>query len=215
MVNEPIKRTITGTMLVLIIVASIIKGGTYINIMLSLATIFMIIEWNRMNENKATSTYKIGLIYISLPMIYWMILLYFTPGYRSHILLVFIIVWATDTFAYIGGRIFKGPKLVPQISPKKTWSGAVSGFLMAILVSYIYIYSMQKSVSFRNIFWAAVISIAAIFGDLLESKIKRILNVKDSGNIIPGHGGICDRFDSFLMATYAYAALQHITSALE
>ncbi len=130
-------------------------------------------------------------------------------------LLVFIIVWVTDTFAYIGGKFFKGSKLAPKISPKKTWSGAISGFLMANFVSYIYIYSIQNSVSCRNIFWSAVISIAAILGDLLESKTKRILNVKDSGYIIPGHGGICDRFDSFLTATYAYAVLQHITSIFE
>lgn len=215
MVNDSLKRTISGLSIVVIIVSCILGGQIYTDIMLLLTSLLMVIEWSRINQDKTTRLYKIGLIYIMLPIVYWIVLLYFAPGYRSHMLLVFLIVWVTDTFAYIGGRIFKGPKLAPQISPKKTWSGAISGFLMANLVSYIYIYSIQNSVSFRNMFWSIVISIAAILGDLLESKTKRILNVKDSGDIIPGHGGICDRFDSFLMATYAYAALQHITSAFE
>lgn len=215
MANESLTRTLSGAVLVLIITACIIKGGAYITIMLLFSAFLMTIEWCKINNNKLTAIYKIGLAYIILPMLYWMVLLYFVPGYRSHMLLVFIIVWTTDTFAYIGGRIFKGSKLAPKISPTKTWSGTISGFTMAMIVSYIYIYSQQGSVSLRNMFWSIVISIAGILGDLLESKVKRILNVKDSGNIIPGHGGMCDRFDSFLMATYAYALLQHITSALE
>lgn len=119
------------------------------------------------------------------------------------VLLVFFAIWSTDTGAFFIGRAFGGRKLLPDVSPKKTVSGAVGGFLFAILVTTLYgSFSIYHS-SFK--WWqfailGAAISIAGQVGDLIESALKRNYKVKDSGKILPGHGGILDRFDSLLLA---------------
>lgn len=214
MANNLVLRIVSGLVLAAVALGCIIMGGMYINICLLTCFILMLLEWRKMNVgHKKSSLYYLGIAYLSLPMLYWIWFLFKFPTFKSHIMLVLLIVWVADIFAYFGGRFLKGPKLAPNISPNKTWSGAITGGVMAFVAAYTYIYSLQHSVSVRNMFWVVVIVVASVFGDLLESKIKRILNVKDSGTILPGHGGVCDRLDSFLLATYAYAALQHITSA--
>lgn len=116
------------------------------------------------------------------------------------LIFVFLIVWATDTAAYFGGKSFGKHKLTERISPKKTWEGFYSGFIGAIIAAVVSI------LIFLPISWiqAVVISIIACFfgqlGDLIESGIKRHCRVKDSSMILPGHGGILDRFDSFFFA---------------
>jgi phosphatidate cytidylyltransferase len=106
-------------------------------------------------------------------------------------------VVVTDIGAYFVGKKFGKRKLVPSISPNKTWEGAGGGLLCALVVGAL----------FGNIFGSLVISVLSMAGDLLESKIKRIFGVKDSGNLIPGHGGILDRVDGFLLAAPAAALM--------
>ncbi|MDR2075142.1 MAG: phosphatidate cytidylyltransferase [Holosporales bacterium] len=204
-----LKRIASSAVLGLVIISCISLGYIYICLMLLIAMILMMCEWNQINIKplRKPVLYTVGYVYIAIPMLFWIVFLYFNPEYKTHLLLVFIIVWSVDVFAYFGGKIFKGPKLAPLISPKKTWSGAISGSFMAIVVSIICMYSIQFSVSLLNLLLVMILAIASIIGDLIESKAKRTLNVKDSGNIIPGHGGICDRLDSFMMATYAYATM--------
>lgn len=113
---------------------------------------------------------------------------------------MFVLIWTNDTFAYLSGRFFGRTKLFERISPKKTWEGTIGGILfsfgMAIALSLLF--------DAENLyFWlitTAIITPCAIFGDLLESLFKRSLNIKDSGTIMPGHGGILDRFDAALFA---------------
>ena len=119
------------------------------------------------------------------------------------ILFLFSIVWSCDIFAYIGGKLIGGPKFSPKISPNKTWSGVVCGFVSSFIISYLYIkyvFDMPNKI----LLFIPLFIMASILGDLLESKAKRILGVKDTGNIIPGHGGILDRFDSFILTSYIY-----------
>ncbi len=113
---------------------------------------------------------------------------------------MFILIWTNDTFAYLSGRFFGKTKLFERISPKKTWEGTIGGvifsFAMAIALSLLFD-------SEHLYFWLITVVIivpCAIFGDLLESLFKRSLNIKDSGTIMPGHGGILDRFDAALFA---------------
>ncbi len=119
------------------------------------------------------------------------------------VLFVFFAIWATDTGAYFVGRAFGGRKLMPEISPKKTVSGAVGGVFLAIVVTTLFgCLSVTHGV---QLWWqfavvGAVISIFGQIGDLIESALKRNYAVKDSGWILPGHGGILDRFDSLLLA---------------
>ncbi len=122
------------------------------------------------------------------------------------ILFVFVIIWSSDSFAYLAGSSFGKHKLAPQISPKKSIEGLIGGLTGSVLVAILY-YFMSKNTSFDLHFslyiylmYALVIVIFGTLGDLLESKFKRQAGVKDSGKIMPGHGGILDRLDSFIFA---------------
>ncbi len=131
---------------------------------------------------------------------------------RANLFFVLVLIWASDIGAYLTGRALGGPRLAPSISPGKTRSGAVGGMLSAILASGILAYSVQPPTS---IVWligiSAVLGIIAQSGDLFESMIKRHFGVKDSGRIIPGHGGLLDRLDA-LLAAAPVAALLALTA---
>ncbi len=125
-------------------------------------------------------------------------------GIDSKLLLsIFIIIWASDSFAYLTGKNFGMHKLAEKISPKKTIEGVIGGLVGSLLVAYlIYNYSDWASMLKLPQFFilAIIIVIFGTLGDLLESRFKRLANVKDSGQVIPGHGGILDRLDSFIFA---------------
>lgn len=114
-----------------------------------------------------------------------------------------LIVWATDIGAYMAGRKYGRRRLWPEISPNKTIEGALGGIGSAVFIAIIFLIIYPGSLyfeygSFMMIFWTIILSMVGQFGDLVESAIKRHYQVKDSGNILPGHGGILDRFDSML-----------------
>lgn len=142
-----------------------------------------------------------GIQFAVLPFCY-LILFYSTDGwYNSEIVLgFFLLIWSNDTFAYLVGRAIGRTKLFERISPKKTWEGTIGGVICTQGIAYLI------STYFPNIapiHWHAIALIVSIFGtlgDLVESKLKRSLDVKDSGTILPGHGGILDRFDGVLIA---------------
>jgi phosphatidate cytidylyltransferase len=114
--------------------------------------------------------------------------------------LFLLIVWSTDSGAYIFGRQFGKHKLWPAISPNKTWEGSIGGTLLAMVVALIYLQFFPQLYSIKVMLLIALIfSIFGQFGDLIESAYKRYYGVKDSGKILPGHGGILDRFDSLLV----------------
>lgn len=119
------------------------------------------------------------------------------------------IIWSTDVFAYYAGKVFGKHLLYPQVSPKKTVEGAVGGMLAAVLLAVFVVWIADQFLfpyqPFKNMFWqaplmGAVVSIAAQLGDLCESLLKRDAGMKDSGNIIPGHGGVLDRGDGLIFA---------------
>lgn len=120
-------------------------------------------------------------------------------GFEAMVFL-FAVVWATDIFAYVGGRTFGGPKLLPAISPKKTWSGAICGALAAVAVSAAGAAWLATADLVAIVVLAFVLSLAAQGGDLLESWIKRQFGAKDASHLIPGHGGVMDRLDGFWAA---------------
>jgi phosphatidate cytidylyltransferase len=123
------------------------------------------------------------------------------------ILFLFAVVWATDILGYFIGRAVGGPKLAPQISPKKTWSGACGGALGALAAGVAVVQVVVMPAGFIAVASIAlVLSIIAQAGDLFESGVKRRFGVKDAGHVIPGHGGLMDRLDGFLAAA-AVAAL--------
>ena len=142
-------------------------------------------------------------LYILIPFVFlYMLGLAIPPTY---LLMLFCIIWTNDTFAYLGGKVLGRTKLAPAISPGKTWEGTISGILAAGIASYIaarYLLDMEQ-----YSIWFSIGVLVAIFGnlgDLFESKIKRKHNKKDSGTLLPGHGGVLDRMDSLLFAIPIY-----------
>jgi len=131
---------------------------------------------------------------------------------RANLFFVLVLIWASDIGAYLTGRALGGPRLAPSISPGKTRSGAVGGLLAAVLISCILAYMVQPPASIGWLIAVSVVlGIVAQSGDLLESMIKRHFGVKDSGRIIPGHGGLLDRLDA-LLAAAPVAALLALTA---
>ncbi|MEX6507629.1 phosphatidate cytidylyltransferase [Jiella sp. M17.18] len=113
---------------------------------------------------------------------------------------IIAVVWSTDIFAYFTGRAVGGPKLMPRVSPKKTLSGALGGLAAGVLVGSLFAWWASGSVGIFIVLLAAVLSVLGQAGDLYESWIKRRFGVKDSGRIIPGHGGLMDRIDALIVA---------------
>lgn len=124
---------------------------------------------------------------------------------------LFVLIWLNDTGAYIIGSSFGKHKLIPRISPKKTWEGLFGGILFSLLGGLVFSYLFSGILTiFHWLIFAVLIAGFANFGDLFESLLKRSYKVKDSGNIIPGHGGVLDRIDSLLFSSipaYIYIAL--------
>ena len=113
---------------------------------------------------------------------------------------LFATVWATDIFAYLTGRRLGGPLLAPRLSPKKTWSGAIGGLAGGVVAGALVAYASAGTYPVAAGVLALILSIAAQGGDLLESSVKRRFGAKDTSALIPGHGGVMDRVDGFLVA---------------
>ena len=151
-----------------------------------------------------------GIIYIIIPFYLTIDLNLRDKSYLPIIAGMFLLIWTNDCFAYSIGRLFGKRKLFERISPNKTWEGAIGGIVFTLILGYIIGAFINKG---NELFWvvsALIIAPCSIFGDLLESLFKRSLNIKDSGTILPGHGGILDRFDATLFTIpffYAWAML--------
>jgi phosphatidate cytidylyltransferase len=127
-------------------------------------------------------------------------------GFLAMIFL-FAIVWATDIVAYFVGRAIGGPKLMPQVSPKKTWSGALGGTVAAVLAALAMAKAAALTGWFAIAMLAIILSVVAQGGDLFESFLKRRFGAKDSSHLIPGHGGLMDRLDGFVTASVVAALI--------
>ena len=139
-----------------------------------------------------------------------------TPAGREWVLWFFAVVWAADIGAYIVGKNIGGVKLCPAISPGKTWSGAAGGLAIAIITSLVLsrVFLPEQGI-LEMIFLGAIICVASQIGDLLESYFKRVNAIKDSGRLIPGHGGILDRIDGVLLAApVTFLFVPHLTKAV-
>ncbi|SDX24266.1 phosphatidate cytidylyltransferase [Flavobacterium degerlachei] len=144
--------------------------------------------------------YLIG--YIILPFAIMTKIPFGVSGYNPKILIsIFILIWTNDTFAYIVGKSIGKTKLFERISPKKTVEGFFGGVLFSVIASYLvskYYIEIAEGKIFIWIIIAVIVGVFGTIGDLIESKFKRIAEVKDSGKIMPGHGGILDRLDSVI-----------------
>lgn len=154
----------------------------------------------------------ISLIYLALPLALFPSTGYRCGVYSSHIPLgILFLIWSSDSGAYVVGSLIGRTRLFERISPKKSWEGTIGGGLFSLLVAYIL---SRYFLEIRTDQWltlAVIVIVAGILGDLIESMLKRSLQIKDSGSILPGHGGILDRFDALIFAVpFAWVYLQWI-----
>jgi phosphatidate cytidylyltransferase len=121
-----------------------------------------------------------------------------------------LIISACDIGAYFSGRLIGGPKLAPSVSPSKTWAGSIGGIVCALIAAAcLYYLLVRLPLSSSAFIFVLIIAILSQIGDLFESSMKRRLNIKDSGRIVPGHGGALDRFDGYLTSLPVAAFMLH------
>ena len=177
------------------------------------ALIMLMLTWTVLSKNKTTfddvGVYTIAALYIGTGFHYMAAI---RNNANGLVLLcyVFVVVWSTDSGAYMIGRKIGKHKLWPVISPNKTWEGSIGAVICALILSAIYVAVFAKYFNQSQIFMLGltfVLSIIGQMGDLVESAFKRFYGVKDSGKILPGHGGILDRFDSMLFVLPVMAAV--------
>ncbi|MCO6495505.1 MAG: phosphatidate cytidylyltransferase [Bacteroidetes bacterium] len=157
----------------------------------------------------------LGYLYFVYPFILLVPLVDTNEGRYNYQLLLYllIVVWSNDTFAYLGGKTFGKHKLMPKISPNKTIEGFISGILFCGLASYLMIRFglFENQIPWYTHIYAGIIfGTAATIGDLIQSAVKRMVGAKDSGNLLPGHGGIWDRFDGFIAVVWVYVFMVQI-----
>jgi len=201
-------RALSAAILVPLALISIWLGGLPFALVLLAATIGVAVEWRQMvRAGRASPTIlAAGMLYILLAgaALFW---LRADPSVgRANLLFLLFLVWSSDIAAYAAGRAIGGPRLAPRISPGKTISGALGGLVAAVAVGTIA--AATSSTHFVTAgALAALLGMVAQAGDLAESYAKRRFGVKDSGRLIPGHGGLLDRVDALLAAALAAAVL--------
>ncbi len=173
--------------------------------------------YDRIQSVSISSKYLYLLGYIILPFVFITKISFGIKDYNPKIIIgLFILIWTNDTFAYIVGKSIGKHKLLERISPKKTIEGFIGGVIFAIIAGYLISkYYIKPSLNFSDrsvLIWISIAIIVGFFGtigDLIQSKFKRIAGVKDSGKIMPGHGGILDRLDSVIfVAPFVYLFYQ-------
>ena len=195
------KRVLSSIILLPIILYLIIKGSFLFNFFILICFFISTFEWHMMTKSFLYKIFGLLFLILSFYTIY-KIRNDFPNGY-DYFLLILLVCISTDIGGYIFGNIFKGPKLT-KISPKKTYSGMIGGYLLSILCANFFLNNSFSSVTIeltRDTF-VLIILISSIsqIGDLIVSYFKRLSNIKDTGKIIPGHGGLLDRIDGMIFA---------------
>ncbi len=209
-----VKRTLAALILAPLVVYLIYTGGLYFFALVAVMFLVAMYEWVGITSklHQPFLWYIFGFFYIGLAcmtMLFLERLRYNFLGFTSIPALLFVLtflVWVNDIFSYLFGKILQGPKLWPSVSPGKTWTGAIGGVIACVVVFFIlnYVYDFGPGTIPDQVFTTVLlmhilVPIIALLGDLFESWLKRRAGVKDSGNIIPGHGGLLDRVDGLLL----------------
>jgi phosphatidate cytidylyltransferase len=207
--NNLFLRVVTGLVFGGCALWCVLCGGVIdMNILLVCCILEVMFEWIKINKDRKSPLFFGWSLYMLVSILYLIWIVNTDQNYRKIIMLLLITTWSADISAYFGGRLIGGKKICQSISKNKTWSGTISGFLISTSAASVYMYTNLYSINIAAVLIScSVLSISAIFGDLLESKVKRIVGVKDSGAILPGHGGGMDRLDSTFLSTYAISVI--------
>jgi phosphatidate cytidylyltransferase len=168
--------------------------------------IFIIKLFEKSNNEFTTLAFQVlGLLYITLPIVMLTKMSFFNSiEYSSGLPMgFFLLLWTSDTGAYLAGRSLGKNKLFERVSPKKTWEGSVGGLILTLAVAYGLSYLFDDVTKVDWLVIGFLIVVFGTFGDLFESLLKRNLQIKDSGSLLPGHGGVLDRFDGLFLAVPA------------
>ena len=219
--NELQKRILSSIVLIPISIFFIVKGSVFFIFFLSISFFVTSYEWLKMSKNFSKKIFGIVFLLFSFYLAY---LLRTEQGYKVFILVILISV-LTDLGGFIFGKIFKGPKLT-KISPKKTYSGVIGSFILSLVGSLIFIeyfvglktYIYLNYLSFEQyginlnlfiLFFILISSLISQSGDLIVSYFKRIAKIKDTGKLLPGHGGLLDRIDGIIFTVpFVYLILK-------
>lgn len=198
-------RIITGTLLLGIGIACIWLPPLFFSTILTLiAAEILLFEWPRLI--KPTAMWLVTPLYPITPFM-MLIALNHQADYRYLLLLLFVIVSCFDTGSYIAGNLFGYHKIAPTISPGKSWEGFFGGYLMALAAVYAFTWYYHTPFTIIIILITLLLCTISLAGDLFESWLKRRVHLKDSGSLLPGHGGFLDRFDGVMwVAVFVYAA---------
>ena len=211
--NETLKRALSGVVYVAIMWLGTSYSEATFSLLFAVLGIVSIYEMWKLRKGK---TKVLAFLYVLIP--FFIIQLFGmtdhdypnSPFDPSHILFMFVLTWTFDTFAYLFGVRFGKTKIMSSVSPKKSWEGFVGGFIFTIISAYLTV-SYFPSIELNH---AIVISLflpfTATLGDFIESHYKRQAGVKDSGDFIPGHGGMLDRMDAFMITIPGLYIYLHI-----
>jgi phosphatidate cytidylyltransferase len=225
-----VKRVLSAIILAPIFLYVLYIGGIPYFALVTLLFIFFMYEWSMITKtaNQRILWFLFGLLYLGFACV--VMLMMNLGAFRSNFLglenfpavlfIVIALVWINDISSYFVGRAIGGPKLAPKISPNKTWSGAIGGVFGCLAFFFVINFFTNfgaGAISDESFFSALIvhilIPIIAQLGDLFESWIKRKFGVKDSGNIIPGHGGLLDRFDGLILVLNVIGIIMLISLA--
>lgn len=200
------KRIVSGTLLAALALGATLYGALSFYALLLVAALLMYAEWLELTRDYPLLNRLGGLIYVGVPV--WSMIALRGVESPEHVLVLFALVWSTDIAAYAGGRRYGRTALWSHISPGKSWEGLGFGVLGCALAGAV----ASVPASFphgplQGALIGAVIALIAQAGDLFESWMKRRAGVKDSGVLIPGHGGVLDRVDGLVFAAPCYALL--------
>lgn len=209
-------RIISGVVMAAGVLGALWMGGWVFNLVVIAASLQMIREWDGLTANDPSYCKIAGVVYVAMPAasLVWLRQIQFPDHPNAGAALVLyalFVVWATDIGAFFAGRRIGGPKLAPTISPNKTWAGLGGGMVAAAIVGGVCANFTPYPPS-----WIAAMDLGIILalisqgGDLFESWLKRRVGAKDSGTLIPGHGGLLDRVDGLVFTLPVFALMLHL-----
>jgi phosphatidate cytidylyltransferase len=202
------KRVLSALVLAPIALVCAWVGGAAFAVIVAVVMLGLAVEWLGLCRGSGWALLcPAGLAYVAVAGAAMLWLRDDPVAGRADVLFLLLVVWAGDIGAYLIGRWVGGPRLAPHISPGKTWSGSAGGLLAAVAAGLVAAHVVSDAATWRVVMTAAALGIVAQAGDLLESFVKRRLEVKDSGHLIPGHGGLFDRLDGVLAAAPVAAVL--------
>ena len=209
--KELLKRIVSVLVFVPLIITPLLLNNYLVLIVYLTINSIILFELAKMKNSTNKLVINIFKLAVIFTFFSFLILQITSPIFKILFIKIILIIWLFDTFSYLGGKIIGGKKLFPKVSSGKTISGLISGivltlFLVKITESYI------TYLSDTSILFAIVIIISAFFGDMIASLVKRNAAVKDSGTIMPGHGGLLDRMDSFIGVFFVFNIFQIISA---